>query len=219
MLRASRCGTAHDPYLKERAFGLSGPEGNHGEDAKDYWFYLDNLPSHAYMRALYKYPQRAFPYEQLRAENARRGRDDPEFELLDTGAFDEDRYFDVTRRIRQRLADATFSIRITVANRGPDAGDDRPVPDALVPQHLVVGATRLPSVARRRSPRTTAPSQILADHETLGRYHLTCDGRAGAAVHGERDERPSDCSARRIASAIRQGRVPRVRRATAVPTP
>ena len=84
-----------DPILKERPFGLTGHEGNHGEDAKDYWFYLDNVPSHAYMKALYKYPQRAFPYERLVAESARRGKDDPEFELLDTGIFDDDRYFDV----------------------------------------------------------------------------------------------------------------------------
>ncbi|HEX3867165.1 MAG TPA: hypothetical protein VHV78_10440, partial [Gemmatimonadaceae bacterium] len=84
-----------DPYLKERAFGLSGPEGNHGEDPKDYWFYLDNVPSHSYMHALYKYPQTAFPYDRLRDENRRRSKDDSEFELLDTGAFDDNRYFDV----------------------------------------------------------------------------------------------------------------------------
>src|SRR5665213_1687225 len=73
-----------DPYLKERPFGLSGPEGNHGEDVKDYWYYLDNVPSHAYMRALYKYPHATFPYDLLRDENRKRGRADPEFELLDT---------------------------------------------------------------------------------------------------------------------------------------
>src|SRR5678815_4548521 len=85
-----------DAFLKERPFGLSGPEGNHGEDAKDYWFYLDNIPTHAYMRALYKYPQRAFPYQRIIDENRKRGKDDPEFELLDSDAFDGDRYFDVT---------------------------------------------------------------------------------------------------------------------------
>src|SRR3954471_4867502 len=84
-----------DPFLKERIFGLTGREGNHGEDAKEYWFYLDNVPSHAYMRALYKYPHAAFPYEELRRENALRGRDAREYELLDTGVFKDDRYFDV----------------------------------------------------------------------------------------------------------------------------
>ena len=84
-----------DPILKERLFGLTGPEGNHGEDVKEYYFHLDNTPTHAYMKYLYKYPQRAFPYEQLRQENRRRGRDQPEYELLDTGIFDDDRYFDV----------------------------------------------------------------------------------------------------------------------------
>src|ERR1700759_1497074 len=84
-----------DPILKERMFGLTGDEGNHGEDVKEYYFYLDNLPSHAYMKYLYKYPHQAYPYRGLLDESPRRGRHDPEFELLDTGIFDEDRYFDV----------------------------------------------------------------------------------------------------------------------------
>jgi hypothetical protein len=89
-----------DATLKERLFGLTGSQGNHGEDVKEYYFYLDNLPSHAYMKYLYKYPQQAFPYAQLLEENRRRDRTQPEFELLDTGIFDDDRYFDV-RGIRQ----------------------------------------------------------------------------------------------------------------------
>ena len=84
-----------DPFLKERLFGLTGPEGNHGEDVKEYYFYLDNTPTHSYMKYLYKYPQREYPYDQLRAENQRRGKQEPEFELVDTGIFDESRYFDV----------------------------------------------------------------------------------------------------------------------------
>ena len=84
-----------DPILKERLFGLTGNEGNHGEDVKEYYFYLDNLPSHAYMKMLYKYPHRAFPYAQLVEENRRRTRTEPEYELLDTGIFDDDAYFDV----------------------------------------------------------------------------------------------------------------------------
>ena len=84
-----------DPILKERMFGLTGPQGNHGEDAKDYWWYLDALPSHAWLRWRYHYPQREFPYQRLVEENARRSRDEPEFELLDTGVFDDDRYWAV----------------------------------------------------------------------------------------------------------------------------
>src|SRR5471030_2206159 len=84
-----------DPYLKERLFGLSGFEGNHGEDVKECYFYLDATPTHSWLQALYKYPQAAFPYERLRAESQRRGRHDPEFELLDSGVFDGEKYFDV----------------------------------------------------------------------------------------------------------------------------
>src|SRR6201991_1658677 len=85
----------HDPILKERLFGLTNAEGNHGEDVKEYYFYLASTPTHSYMRALYKYPQAEFPYERLIVENARRNRMDREFELEDTGVFDESRYFDV----------------------------------------------------------------------------------------------------------------------------
>jgi hypothetical protein len=109
-----------DAFLKERLFGLTGEEGNHGEDAKEYWFYLDNTPTHSYMKYLYKYPQRAFPYEQLRAENRRRTRLDPEFELADTGIFAESRYFDVFVEYAKAAPDDIL-IRITVWNRGPEA--------------------------------------------------------------------------------------------------
>src|SRR6266850_4353893 len=85
-----------DAILKERLFGLTGNEGNHGEDVKEYYFYLDSTPTHSYMKWLYKYPQAAFPYTQLGEENRRRDRHQPEYELLDTGVFDGDRYFDVT---------------------------------------------------------------------------------------------------------------------------
>src|SRR5687768_5360809 len=84
-----------DPILKERLFGLTGPEGNHGEDVKECYYYLDSTPTHSYMKALYKYPQREFPYARLVEENARRGKGEPEFELTDTGVFDDERYFDV----------------------------------------------------------------------------------------------------------------------------
>jgi hypothetical protein len=109
-----------DPILKERMFGLGGNEGNHGEDVKEYYFYLDNLPSHAYMKYLYKYPQRAYPYADLVLENRRRGKHDPEYELLDTGVFDDDRYFDVFVEYA-KAAPSDILVRISVANRGPDA--------------------------------------------------------------------------------------------------
>ena len=108
-----------DPILKERLFGLTGHQGNHGEDVKEYYFYLDSTPTHSYMRMLYKYPQAAFPYASLIAENARRGRRDPEFELLDTGVFEQNRYFDVA--VVYAKADVEdILIEITATNRGPN---------------------------------------------------------------------------------------------------
>lgn len=109
-----------DPILKERLFGLTGEQGNHGEDVKEYYFYLDNTPSHAYMKYLYKYPQATFPYEQLVTENGRRSRNDSEFELLDTKIFDDNRYFDVFIEYA-KVSPEDILIQITVANRGPDA--------------------------------------------------------------------------------------------------
>ena len=109
-----------DPILKERLFGLTGSEGNHGEDVKEYYFYLDSTPTHSYMRFLYKYPQAAFPYSELVDENRRRGRGAPEFELIDTGVFDGDRYFDV--EVEYAKADPEdILIQISVTNRGPEA--------------------------------------------------------------------------------------------------
>ena len=109
-----------DPILKERLFGLTGHEGNHGEDVKECYFYLDNVPSHSYMKMLYKYPQRAYPYSDLVTENRRRTRNDPEYELLDTGIFDGDRYFDVFVEYAKAAPDDIL-IRIRAINRGPDA--------------------------------------------------------------------------------------------------
>ncbi|HEX4487729.1 MAG TPA: glucosidase, partial [Terriglobales bacterium] len=109
-----------DPYLKERLYGLTGKQGNHGEDVKECYFYLDNTPTHSYMKFLYKYPQAAFPYDQLLQENQRRGRHDPEYELLDTGVFNDDRYFDVA--VEYAKADVEdILVKITVTNHGPEA--------------------------------------------------------------------------------------------------
>jgi hypothetical protein len=112
----------HDSILKERLFGLTGNEGNHGEDCKECYFYLDSTPTHSYMKYLYKYPQRAFPYEHLVDENRSRGRDRGEFELTDTGIFDENRYFDVFVEYAKASAEDIL-VRISVANRGPEAAE------------------------------------------------------------------------------------------------
>jgi hypothetical protein len=109
-----------DPILKERLFGLTNAEGNHGEDVKEYYFYLDSTPTHSYMKCLYKYPQRAYPYDDIVAKNRGRSRGELEYELLDTGVFDDDRYFDVFVEYA-KAAPEDILIRITAANRGPDA--------------------------------------------------------------------------------------------------
>ncbi len=108
-----------DPILKERLFGLTGPEGNHGEDVKEYYFYLDSTPTHSYMKYLYKYPQAAFPYDDLVATNRNRGRSKPEYELLDTGVFDQERYFDVFVEYA-KASPEDMLIQVTVHNRGPE---------------------------------------------------------------------------------------------------
>src|SRR6185312_14914232 len=114
----------HDSILKERIFGLTGNEGNHGEDVKEYFFYLDSTPTHSYMKYLYKYRQAAFPYELLVSENRRRDKSQPEYELLDTGVFNDNRYFDVF--VEYAKADVEdILIKITVSNRGQEAANLR----------------------------------------------------------------------------------------------
>jgi len=112
----------NDPILKERLFGLTGSEGNHGEDVKEYYCYLDSTPTHSYMKFLYKYPQGGFPYAQLVEENRRRGKNEPEFELIDTGIFDDDRYFDVVVEYAKSSSEEIL-IRVNAHNRGPEAAD------------------------------------------------------------------------------------------------
>ena len=109
-----------DPILKERLYGLSGPQGNHGEDVKEYYFYRRPPRPHSYLRFLYKYPQGEFPYQKLIAENAKRSTAEPEYELLDTGIFDEDRYFDIEVEYA-KVTEEDVAIRIKATNRGPDA--------------------------------------------------------------------------------------------------
>ena len=157
-----------DPILKERLFGLTNAEGNHGEDVKELYYYLDATPSHSYLKMLYKYPQAEFPYAQLVEENQRRGADQPEFELLDTGLFDADRYFDVFVEYAKAAPDDIL-MRVTVHNRGPEAAKLSLAAATVFPQHLVVESesampqTQRPiAVASRSSTRNWAISGSIA---------------------------------------------------------
>ena len=116
-----------DPILKERLFGLTNSEGNHGEDVKEYYFYLDSTPTHSFMQYLYKYPQQEFPYQELIEKNRQRSREEMEYELLDTGIFDDDRYFDVFVEYA-KAGPEDMCIRITVHNRGPETARLRLLP-------------------------------------------------------------------------------------------
>ena len=163
-----------DAILKERLFGLTGPQGNHGEDVKEYYFYLDSTPTHSYMKWLYKYPQAAFPYARLADENARRGRDVPELELLDTGVFDGDRYFDVFVEYAKAAVEDIL-VRITVENRGPDAAELDVLPTIWFRNRWSwrPGAAR-PSASR--GDAVEGHQTVVLDEEEYGRRYLYCDG-------------------------------------------
>ncbi|MFU8885550.1 MAG: MGH1-like glycoside hydrolase domain-containing protein [Cyanobacteriota bacterium] len=158
-----------DPILKERPFGLGNPEGNHGEDLKDYYFHLANTPSHSFMRGLYKYPQAEFPYQQLVDENGRRSRSEPEYELVDTGIFDANRYFDVV--IEYAKASATdLLIRIRVTNRGPD-----PAPLTLLPTLWMRNTWGWGYPDEQRQPMALDGDVVVTgDLPHLGVYELLC---------------------------------------------
>ncbi|HVZ15797.1 MAG TPA: hypothetical protein VG897_01675, partial [Terriglobales bacterium] len=161
-----------DPILKERFFGLTGHEGNHGEDVKEYYFYLDSTPTHSYMKMLYKYPQREFPYNQLAEENRRRSKDDPEFELLDTGIFNENRYFDV--EIEYAKADVEDLLaRITVTNRGPEAAPIHVLPTIWFRNtwSWFPGAEK---PALKKLPSDTDRSAIEVRHPKYSQRYLYC---------------------------------------------
>jgi hypothetical protein len=170
-----------DPILKERLFGLSGSEGNHGEDIKEYHFYLDNTPTHSYMKMLYKYPQNEFPYSNLVAENKRRGFKDFEYELLDTGIFDENRYFDVF--IEYAKADPEdILIQIEIANRGPQAAMCHVLPTLWFRNTWSWGYDSGPMGDVPRKPNlekiqaSNGVSAIRADHPAAGTYYLYAEG-------------------------------------------
>jgi hypothetical protein len=160
-----------DPILKERLFGLSGPEGNHGEDCKECYFYLDSTPTHSYMKALYKYPQAAFPYDRLVEENGRRGKTDPEFELVDTGIFDEGRYFDIFVEYA-KASPNDMLIRITAANRGPEASLLHLLPTLWFRNTWSWGKSHEEGWWPKPVIGRAADGTLWTQHTTLGRFRL-----------------------------------------------
>src|SRR3954447_119292 len=158
-----------DPIAKERIFGLDNPEGNHGEDAKEYWFYLDATPTHSYLKALYKYPQRAFPYDDMVRTNAHRGKLDPEYELLDSGIFDDDRYFDVVVEYAKANHDDLL-MRVTVHNRGPEAATLHVLPTLWFRNTWSWGGSIVRPTLRMDG------GAVRAFHGELGAYRFTAEG-------------------------------------------
>jgi hypothetical protein len=171
-----------DPILKERLFGLTGPEGNHGEDVKELYYYLDATPTHSYLKGLYKYPQGAFPYAELVHENARRSKMDPEFELLESGRFEGNRYFDVSVEYAKATADDIL-IRISVANRGPAAAELHVLPTLWFRNTWSWGregedgypAKPTLRLEGERENGRTGERVLVAEHAELGSYHLATD--------------------------------------------
>lgn len=155
-----------DPILKERLFGLSNPQGNHGEDVKELYYHLDNLPTHYYMEYLYKYPQQAFPYQQLREENHKRSMQEPEYEILDTGVFDNNQYFDVHVTYAKQ-SDQDMGIRINITNRHSEAAELSLLPTLWFYNRWVQGSFKeKPTIAYIN--KTT----VRAEHERLGEYYF-----------------------------------------------
>ncbi|MEI8013358.1 MAG: glucosidase [Nitrospira sp.] len=181
----------NDPILKERLFGLTNSEGNHGEDVKEYYFYLDSTPTHSYMKYLYKYPQAAFPYADLVETNRRRSRSEMEYELLDTGVFKDDRYFDVFVEYAKDGPEDIL-VQITAINRGPEQAELHLLPTLwfrndwaswIAPSNRAAEKPNLKQITPPQSPpyqggaRGGIPA-IVAQHATLGTYYLYCDGEA-----------------------------------------
>lgn len=154
-----------DPILKERLFGVTGHEGNHGEDVKELYYYLDSTPTHSYMKFLYKYPQRRFPYEELVTENQKRSREMPEFEILDTDAFDEDRYWDVFVEVSLLFSFLTSdSVNTTVCER---RGRTR---QPLYPDHVVQSWPRSSNLANNSSA-LVPEHMVMAPRKTPDAYY------------------------------------------------
>ncbi|MEY2411334.1 MAG: hypothetical protein QOF48_4004, partial [Verrucomicrobiota bacterium] len=159
-----------DPILKERFFGLTNRQGNHGEDVKEFYYYLDATPTHSHLRMLYKYPQRGFPYAQLIEENGRRTRGQTEFELLDSGIFDDDRYFDVTVEYAKAGPDDIL-MKVTAHNRGPEEASIH-----LLPTIWFRNTWSWQAGASRPALTLMPGREIGVDHAELGSYQLFCDG-------------------------------------------
>ena len=158
-----------DPILKERLFGLTGPQGNHGEDVKELYYYLENTPSHSYMKHLYKYPQKEFPYSKLVFENQNRGKYDQEYELLDTGIFDDNAYFDVFTEYAKADGDDLL-IKISVSNRGPEAASVTVLPTLWIRNFWsFLGMDKKPII--KKEGDATSP-YVSIDHQYVGKYHL-----------------------------------------------
>ncbi len=168
-----------DPILKERLFGLTNSEGNHGEDVKEYYFYLDSTPTHSYMKYLYKYPQAPYPYADLVETNRRRTRNEMEYELLDTGVFDDDRYFDVFVEYAKGGAEDIL-VKITAANRGPDAAELHLLPTLWFRNDWSAWIAESNRAARKPSLEqiegTAGTSAVAATHPLLGEFILSCEG-------------------------------------------
>ena len=163
-----------DPILKERLFGLTGNQGNHGEDVKEYYYYLDSTPTHSYMKCLYKYPQAEFPYKRLLEANASRSRQEPEYELLDTGILDDNRYFDIFAEYAKVDANDIL-IRISVANRGPEAATLHLLPTLWFRNTWTWDPKEQKPVLRRVS-QEGEDGGIDAEQKDLGVYRLALDG-------------------------------------------
>ena len=170
-----------DPILKERLFGLTNSEGNHGEDVKEYYYYLDSTPTHSYMKYLYKYPQAAFPYDKLVSTNKALGKHDFEYELINTGVFDENRYFDVFVEYAKASPDDIL-IQITVANRGPEAASLHVLPTLWFRNTWSWGDG---------APRPELRQQgevVVASHPELGDRRVRRGRRLGVSLHREREQ-------------------------------
>ena len=215
-----------DPILKERLFGLTNSEGNHGEDVKEYYFYLDSTPTHSYMKFLYKYPHAAYPYADLVETNRRRNRDEMEYELLDTGVFRDDRYFDVFVEYAKGAAEDIL-VRITAANRGPDAAELHLLPTLWFRNDWskwIAASNRAsekPNLKQIEAP--AGVTTVAATHPLLGAFLLSCEGDVPLLFtenetnherlfHGQKNESPyvkdgiNDCVVHGRQDAVNPGR-------------
>jgi hypothetical protein len=216
----------NDSILKERLFGLTNSEGNHGEDVKEYYFYLDSTPTHSYMKYLYKYPQAAYPYANLVETNRRRTRDEMEYELLDTGVFDDNRYFDVFVEYAKGAAEDIL-VRITAANRGSDAADLHLLPTLWFRNDWskwIANSNRASEKPNLREIETQAgATAVAAAHPQLGPFILSCEGDVPLLFtenetnherlfHGQKNESPyvkdgiNDCVVQGRPEAVNPGK-------------